>query len=127
MKTKADLKDLIPTLVELLSKQDHEIGEPYYERDEYGMGRYNDSAANYLSYEEDGWVIEITYECCGEWDSDPGDYWNPPYCELQRAWGEVSEISAYHYDEESGEETEFSEDDLQELWKALDEELKNIS
>lgn len=36
MKTKADLDALIPTLVELLSSQDHEIGESYYEQDEDG-------------------------------------------------------------------------------------------
>lgn len=71
MKTIADLNALIPTLVELIRNNDHEIGESYYEQDEDGWGRCDDSTTNYLCYEEDGWLIEVTYECCGEWDNDP--------------------------------------------------------
>lgn len=127
MKTKADLDALIPTLVDLLTSQDHEIGDSYYEQDEDGWGVCHESATNYFCYEEDGWLIEVTYECCGEWDNDPGDYWTPPSSDLRRAWGEVTEISAYHYDEETDEETEFSEDDLNELWSALDKELEDIA
>lgn len=73
MKTISDLNALIPTLVDLLSSNDHEIGESYYEQDEDGWGRCDDSTTNYFCYEEDGWLIEVTYECCGEWDNDPGD------------------------------------------------------
>lgn len=127
MKTIADLNALIPTLVELIRNNDHEIGESYYEQDEDGWGRCDDSTTNYLCYEEDGWLIEVTYECCGEWDNDPGDYWTPPSCVLRRAWGEVTEITATHYHEDTDEESEFSEEDVNKLWIALDEELKDIA
>lgn len=127
MKTIADLNALIPTLVELIRNNDYEIGESYYEQDEDGWGRCDDSTTNYLCYEEDGWLIEVTYECCGEWDNDHGDYWTPPSCDLRRAWGEVTEITATHYDEDIDEESEFSEEDVNKLWIALDEELKDIA
>lgn len=92
MKTIADLNALIPTLVELIRNNDHEIGESYYEQDEDGWGRCDDSTTNYLCYEEDGWLIEVTYECCGEWDNDPGDYWTPPSCDLRRAWARLLKL-----------------------------------
>ncbi len=38
MKSISDLNALIPTLVDLLTSQDHEIGESYYEQDEDGWG-----------------------------------------------------------------------------------------
>ncbi len=127
MKTIEDLKNLFPTLIDLVASNDHEIGESYFEQDEDGWGRCSDYEDNYVCYEEDGWLIEISYRCCGEFDNDPGDYWTPPCCDLIRGWGEVTEITAYHYDEETDEETEFSDDDLQELWKELDKVLENIA
>lgn len=127
MKTISDLNALIPTLVDLLSSNDHEIGESHYEQDEDGCGRYDNSTTNYFCYEEDGWFIEVTYECCGEWNNDPGDYMTPPSCDLRKAWGEVTEITASHYDEDTDEESEFSEDDVKELWKALDKVLEDIA
>lgn len=127
MKTIADLNALIPTLVDLLRKNGHEIGESYYDQDEDGWGLCDDSTTNYFCYEEDGWLIEVTYECCGEWDNDPGDYLTPPSCDLRRAWGEVTEITATHYDEDTDEESEFSDEDVKILWSALDEELKDIA
>ncbi len=127
MKSKSDLNALIPTLVELLSNNDHEIGESYYEQDEDGWGRCDESTTNYFYYEENGWCIEVTYECCGERDNAPGDYWTPPVCDLIRAWGEVKEITATHYDEDTDEETEFSKEDLRELWAALDKALEKIA
>lgn len=127
MKTKADLDALIPALVNLMQNNDHEIGEAYYERDEDGWGRCCDNVSNSISYDKDGWCIEISYDCCGEWDNDPGDYWTPPSCDLRKAWGEVTEINAYHYDEDTDDESEFSEDDTADLWKALDEVLKDIA
>lgn len=127
MKSVSDLNALIPTLVDLLASQDHEIGESYYEQDEDGWGRCDDSTTNYFCYEEDGWLIEVTYECCGEWDNDLGDYWTPPSCDLRKAWGEVTEIIASHYDEDTDEETEFSEDDVKELWSSLDKVLEDIA
>lgn len=127
MKTKSDLNSLIPTIVELLCNNDHEIGESYIDQDEDGWGRCDEPATNYLCYEEDGWLIEITYECCGEYYSDPGDYWTPSCYDLKRAWGEVIEITASHLDEETDEESEFSDEDVKELWNALDKELRNIA
>lgn len=127
MKTISDLNSLIPTIADQLRNDDHNIGQSYFEQDEDGWGRCCDSETNYLCYEEDGWLIEITYECCGEWDNDPGDYWTPPSCTLLKAWGEVTEITATHYDEDADEETEFSEDDLKELWIALDKALEKIA
>lgn len=127
MRTLEDLKKLIPTIVEQISDADHEIGDCYPEQDEDGWGMCSDYKTNYFAYEEDGWLIEVTYECCGEWDNDPGDYWTPPSSDLLRAWGEVSEITVYHYDEETGEETEFERKDLNELWTAIDEALKKIA
>lgn len=124
MKTIADLNALIPTICDLVKNNNHEIGSTWYGRCE------DDYECNYESncvcYEEDGWLIEISYKCAGDWDEDPGDYWTPPSCDLRRAWGEVIEITAYHCDEETEEETEFSEDDLSELWKAVDKVLENI-
>lgn len=127
MKTIADLNALIPTIVDLIRNNDHEIGESYYEQDEDGWGRCDESTSNYVCYEKDGWLIEIYYDCCGEWDNDPGDYWTPPSSDLRRAWGEVTEITATHYDEDTDEESEFSEEDVKILWCALDEELKDIA
>lgn len=127
MKTIADLNALIPTLVELLRNNDHEIGESYYEQDEDGWGRCDEPATNYLCYEDNGWLIEITYECCAESYNDPGDYWTPPSHDLKGAWGKVTEILASHCDEETDEESEFSDKDLKELRGALDEELKDIA
>lgn len=126
MKSKSDLNALIPTLVEQFLKKGHEIGESYFEHDEDDWGRCEDSTTNYFCYEEDGWFIEVTYECCGEWDNDPGDYWTPPSSDLIRAWGEVKEISASHYDEDTDEESEFSEEDLCELWEELNKSLEHI-
>ena len=51
MKTIADLNALIPTLVDLLRKNGHEIGESYYDQDEDGWGLCDDSTTNYLCYE----------------------------------------------------------------------------
>lgn len=127
MKTILDLNALIPTIVEMLAKADHEIGDSCYEQDEDGWGRCESATSNYLCYEENGWLIEITYKCCGEWDNDPGDYWTPPSRDLVKAWGEITEISTYHNDEETDEETEFSKEDVNELWSALDKVLEDIA
>ena len=127
MKTIEDLKKLIPTIVEQIKSTDHEIGECYPEQDEDGWGMCCDYTDNYFSYEEDGWMIEISYRCCGEWDCDSGDYWTPPSCDLRKAWGEVTEITAYHYDDDTDEESEFTKDDCSELWSAIDKVLEKIS
>lgn len=124
MKTIADLNALIPTLCDLVENNNHEIGSTWY-------GRYEEDyecnyESNYVCYEEDGWLIEISYKCAGDWDEDPGDYWTPSSRDLRRAWGEVTEITATHYDEETDEETEFCDDELNELWNAVDKVLETI-
>lgn len=127
MKTITDLNALIPTIVDMLAKNEHEIGESYIEQNEDGWGRCCEPATNYFCYEKDGWLIEITYECCGVWHNDSGDYWTPPSSSLVRAWGEVIELTAIHYDEESDEETEFSNENLLSLWQALNKKLEKIA
>lgn len=127
MKTSEDLKALFPALIELVENNDHEIGNSYFEQDEYGWGRCNDYEDNSVTYEEDGWSIEISYRCCGEWDDDMGDYWTPASCDLKRAWGEVTEISVCHYDEETDEETVFSDEDLKELNSEINSILARIA
>lgn len=125
MKTIEDLNSLIPDLIDLVL-DDPQIGDSYMDQDEDGWGRCNDYEDNYVTYEEDGWFIEISFRCCGEWDNDPGDYWTPPSCELRRAWGEVTEITASHEDEETEEYTEFSDDDLKEMWNQIDKALEDL-
>ncbi|MCM1337725.1 MAG: hypothetical protein NC187_08165 [Candidatus Amulumruptor caecigallinarius] len=127
MKTIHDLRSIIPTIVALLAANDHQVGESSIERDEDGWGRCDDFADNCLTYEGDGWYIEVYYQCSGEWEYDPGDYWTPSSSDLRKAWGEVTEITASHYDDETGEESEFSGDDLTELWQELDKVLENIA
>ncbi|MCM1140949.1 MAG: hypothetical protein NC453_20455, partial [Muribaculum sp.] len=63
MKTLDDLKKLIPTLVDLVKNNDHEIGKSYPEQDEDGWSMCSEYEDNYLCYEEDGWCIEICYRC----------------------------------------------------------------
>ena len=124
MKTIDDLKTLLPELKKRVL-DNPEIGSILYGSCEDDYDEY--WADNYVCYDEDGWCIEISYKCIGDWDGDPGDYWTAPSSDLRRAWGEVIEITASHYDEDTDEETEFSDDDLNELWSALDEVLKNIA
>lgn len=107
MKTVNDLNDLIPELIRRVL-DNPELGDSKPE-------------TNWASYEENGWCIEICYECRGVWEHDFGDYRN-----VVEAWGEVTEISASHCDEDTGEETEFSGDNLNELWSALDKSLEKI-
>lgn len=127
MKTLDDLKKLIPTLVDLVKNNDHEIGKSYPERNEDGWSMSSDYESNSVCYEEDGWCIEIYYRCTGEWDIDSGDYFTPPSCDLRSAWGEVTEIAASHYEEDTEEDTEFTEDDCSELWSAIDKVLEKIA
>lgn len=127
MKTIEDLKALLPTLLELFSQEDHEIGESYWEYDEDGRGRHNDYMPNCFIYDEDGWYVEVHYECCGVYHDDPGDYWTPPCEDLIRAWGKVSEINAYYYEEDTDEETEFSKEELKGFFAPFNKELEDIA
>lgn len=127
MKTIAELNALIPEIIAKLSENEHEIGTSSIERSEDGYGKNDEPTANYFTFEEDGWLVEVVYNCCGEWETSSGDYWNPPYCELKKAWGDAVEISASYYDEGAEEETAFSECDLRELKYAINQELRNIA
>lgn len=127
MKTIDDLRALLPKLVELFSKEDHLVGSTYWEDDEDGGGKCTEYEMNNFFYEEDGWCIEIHYECTGEYSDDPGDYWTPPCYDLNKAWGHVTDMSAYHCDEETNEETFFPEEDLEEFWDIFNEQLEDIA
>lgn len=123
MKTKSDLLKLFPLLINQLKENDHEIPMSFILNSD-GSG---DPEENYFSYEEDGWQIEVVYDCWGEWEVDEGDYWTPSNRRLVKAWGEVTNLSVTHYDEETDEETEFSQKDLTELYNSLNEALLTIS
>lgn len=127
MKTIEDLRALYPVLVDLVIHNDHEIGESYPELSEDGWGTCNDAIENYVCYEKDGWCIDIVYKCCGNWDDDPGDYWNAPSRTLLNAYGEITEICASHYDPDTDEMTYFSDNELRELRDILDKELEDIA
>lgn len=127
MKTISDLNAIIPAIIEKFEKEEHQIGESYYEPDEDGWGRCDDYTDNYFVYEEDGWFIEVSYKCCGDWIYDSGDYWTPPSRDLRRAWGEVTEISVCHYDDDTDEESVLDGNDLAGLWCALDKSLEKIA
>lgn len=113
MKTTADLNALIPQIVKMVI-EDPQIGDGEYEN-------------NKVSYNSDGWEIEVSFRCRGEWDEDPGDYWTPSNFDLKDIDAEVTEISAYHYDKATEEESDFEEDELEELWDAVSEALNEIA
>lgn len=123
MKTIDDLKALLPELKKRVL-DNPEIGSTFYGRceDDYD----EDWADNYVCYDEDGWCIEISYKCIGDWACDSGDYWTPPSSDLKRAWGEVTELTASHYDDDTDEETEFTEDELNEIWNEIDQVLSSL-
>ena len=125
MKTSEDLNKHIPAIVELFGKNNHEIGETFWD-EEVGSDA-EDYETNYFTYDEDGIFIEVTYECCGEYYDDPGDYWTPPCHALRRAWGRVTDIKAVSYGFATGEEKDVTGDQLKELRDALNQELKNIA
>lgn len=115
MKTLSDLKALIPELTSHLMSQKHEIGAWYVDTDMDEDGDrgciVSTPAVNDFAYEEDGWLIEGDYECIGKLDSE-GCISSPEGC--------FTSLSAYHYDEDTGEETTFSECDLTPVCEALD-------
>lgn len=123
----ASLKDYIDDICRQVVRNNHEIGDSYDEQDEDGWGHTNEPAKNDdYYYQEDDWCIEIEYDCYGEWVKEDGDYWHPSSCELKDAWGEVTAISAYYYDDELGEQIFITEDELGELIEALNKELEHI-
>lgn len=113
MKTIADLNALIPQLIEIVLDAP-EVGE---------NGAF---AQNCAIYEEDGWIIEVSYKCTGTWDNDPGDYFTPPCHELIESTGIVTEVCASHYDDDEDVETTFTISDTKDLRNAIDEALKSF-
>lgn len=118
MKTLSDLKALIPELTSHLLSQKHEIGGWYVDTDMDEDGDrgciVSNPAVNEFVYEEDGWLVEGDYECIGKLDSD--DCFSNPE-------GHFISLSVYHYDDETGDETSFSERDLTPVYDALDTAL----
>ena len=126
MKTVKDLNELIPTIIDMVFDKP-EIGSSCYEQDEDGYGgECDEPEQNTICYNKDGWYIEVSYDVSGEWIYDPGDYWTPPSEDLRRAWGEVTEIFASYTDEETGEEYEFTEDELAEMESRINKELEDF-
>lgn len=82
---------------------------------------------NFVHYNEDGWCVDVAFRCCGDWIEDRGDRLTAPSRSLKRAWGEVTDIAAYHYDEANDEETVFNCVALDELWDALDRLIKTLT
>jgi hypothetical protein len=119
MKTTAELNSLIPALIEILEKKNHNLGSSSYDGEDF--------ETNNFYYEKDGWFVEVVYECCGYSEFIGGSYYTPSTSELKAAWGRVTEITAYHYDDDTEEETLFSDNDLSEIWRAIDNKLGNIA
>lgn len=117
MKTVTDLNNLIPVIVDQIAGQNHDIADAEIEQPK----------TNCFTYDEGGWYIEVIYNCSGDYHCESGNYWDEPSCDLISASGEVEEISASYLDEETDEEIEFSGEDLDELWSAINRALENIA
>ncbi len=113
MKTVTDLNALIPAILEAFRKDDREYGDGY-------------SKNNTFHFEEDGWFIDVEYDCTGDFVCDHGDYWTPPCHDMVDSEIEVGSISVYFCDDETGEEKEFSEEDTKELLNALEVGTENM-
>lgn len=113
MITTADLNALIPTIVELVKNNPHEVGGYDIVQDEDGDGAYDFYYAyNSVIYEKDGWVIEVVYECSS-------------YSE-RYGFGEIVELNASHYDSEGFEDAYFEGDDLNEMRWSINEILEKF-
>ena len=123
MKTEKDLNELIPQLISMIL-DNPEIGDSYSED---GDGGYEEEwAENYANYYQDGWNIEVNYRCIGKWDCDPGPSYCPSNLNRLGATGEVTGIFASYLDEDTDEYKEFSDEEIDTLWRALDKSLEKI-
>lgn len=113
------LAQVTPTIIELFEKADHEVGFSDSEGDEY--------ETNYFCYDQNGWDIELCYECCGKWHIERGDYWTPPSEDLVKVWGNIVELTATYYDEESEEVIEFDDEDLKDLRSEIMEIIESLA
>lgn len=94
MKTLADLRDLLPELKELIKNANYNFGDD--ENPEY----------NEIELERDGWSIGIVVESTAEYSEGYGMGFLDSYQHT------FSSFEPYHYDEDSEEETLYSQDEL---------------
>ena len=113
MKTTKQLNALIPEIADALANNHHDIGDLFPER-------------NYFCFEKDGWYVEVEYSCIGDFTCR-GDFMDPYSYSLIAASGSIDSIIVCHTDEETGEETEFSDEDVDELRRCLDMELSEVA
>lgn len=116
MNTASDLKTLLPILVDLLEKQDHQCAE----YDNPGTNGYN-----VLEYEENGWNVYIEYHCEAVIYDDPGTYWTAP-CSWSEASGEIGNLYIAAYNQDTDEEVEFTDAETADIRKALNNVLREI-
>ncbi len=115
-----DITTVIPEVIKLINenKSGFEIGN--YEGDEAYIW-------NQVCYDEDGWYIEVNFQCTGYWGYDPGDWYQPEDAWVERAWGEmeIEDLLVSHFDENDNE-TELSEEEIEPLFDAIIKELEEI-
>lgn len=126
MKTTADLIKLIPEIVELVEGNEHNFGRTVGEQDESGWYPVDEGGRNKVYYEEDGWYVEVTYQCAGVFEYYSRDWLTPLSYEMTCGHGHVIGIDIEHYDEESGEVSTFSKDDIKPLEEEIDKVLEHI-
>lgn len=114
MKTIAELNAMIPSILDAFSKERIEL-EPGYIGNEQKT----------FSYLENGWEIEIDYECRGEWEDELGDSETSASLELKSGHGCVTDIFV-NYFEEDGNDGEFVGEELTTLREAFERELQRI-
>ncbi len=101
MKSRTDLLSLIPRLSELLPEADAvSAEEPCF--------------SGWAEFYADGWEVAFRVSLESEWEYEHGDYDSPDDYRLRRLEADIEEFSASHTDILTGEESEFSEQDLEE-------------
>ncbi len=114
MKTIEDLKAIFESIVEAVINNEHDIQDGIW-------------TENTVCFEQDGWSTEIEYECYGKFSHSKGDWWTPGDCDLINAKGKITSLECVAYiDPETGEETDFEDEDLNELKALLNKELECI-
>lgn len=109
MKTTEDLNALIPTITAKFLA-------------EFKTGDLsNGSNKSGVCYEEDGWVIDVDMDIDASFSYDEMGFDVIPWSvELESLSYSVTKVSAYHYDYDTDEETEFTEEECGELLAAFD-------
>lgn len=87
------------------------------------LSTYEDDSLFSFYYEDHGYIIEGSGIVGGNW-YDAGDgYWTPRECYLTNGWGKVNVLTITHFDEETEEESEFSEEVIQNISERLENQL----